>query len=148
MQGINSVKHNEIFYQFPEHIVVGVSPVIAWTPGRRVGKYDWRPRVPQSVQHRLLGDVRDVDHHSQPVHLQNDSLVEVGGNLPHSLHFQMYLLIRYLSKVTESTSKRFKNLVVMLDLGISFITVGGFSPANNQDQKIRSVLFLTSTFCC
>ena len=89
-RGGNSGKINEIFYQFPEHIVFCVSPVIARRPGRRVRKYDWRPRVPQGVQHRILRDVRDVHHHSQPVHLQDDSLME-GSNQPHILYFQLDL---------------------------------------------------------
>ena len=80
-------------YQFPEDIVVGVSPVIARRPGRRVREYDWRPRVPQSIQHRLLGDVRDVHHHSQPVHLQDDSLMDCSNtsNQPYILYFQLDL---------------------------------------------------------
>ena len=46
--------------------------------GRRVAKNDRSARNAQNVLHGSIGDVRDVDHHADAVHLEHDPLAELG----------------------------------------------------------------------
>ena len=84
-----------LLYQFPKHIVISVSPVIAGRASRGVRKYNWRPRVSQSVKHCLLCNVRDVYHHSQPVHLEHDSLRENINSKLQRLLFQLDFILPF-----------------------------------------------------
>ncbi len=54
-----------------EDVVAHVSGVVAKRPGGRVREDNWGERVSERVQHRLIGHVRQVDHHPEPVHLAN-----------------------------------------------------------------------------
>ena len=56
----------------PDHLVRQVPPVVGHPPAGGVGGQERGLRDLERVPEGLVGDVRDVDHHPQPIHLPHD----------------------------------------------------------------------------
>lgn len=74
--GINSFakRRNRLTHQSSERMVRHVSRGIAKGVGAAVAEDNRRPRGLHGDQHRGHGDVRQVHHHSQSIHLEDHAL--------------------------------------------------------------------------
>ena len=69
--------HAAILRHSPQHVVGHIPRCVHQGPRRRVRRDHRSFRRGNRVPKSLVGDVRDVDHHAEPVHLQHDLLAEI-----------------------------------------------------------------------
>ena len=70
--------HAAVFGDRAQHVVGHVARRVDQRAGRRVRRDDGSFGGGDCVPERLVGDVRDVDHHAQAVHLEHNLLAEIG----------------------------------------------------------------------
>ena len=68
--------HTALFGQGHDHLVGHIAGMVAQGPAAGVGRHHGSLRIFQHVPERIVGDMRHVDQHPQPVHLRNHVAAE------------------------------------------------------------------------